>query len=209
MGQGAWALHTGRAPDAWVAWFGRRPDTLRGELGGQVEILVDGGDLWRLLSSGLVHADLFHLLTNGLVLLALGWLLEPRLGAARWLAVVCLGVLGGSVVAWLSGVARSDGVSAGAFALLGAAVAVGRRWPELDDGERRGLVQGLGSLAGLNLALSMAVPSLDAAAHAGGFLTGLVTGAALRQGPGSRLWWGLVAGCGAVAGAGAIGLLGG
>lgn len=165
---GLWALSTRRVPDAWAALVAERPAELRVLLGDRDSARVAAGEVWRLLTGPLVHASGVHLLVNVVALLALGHLLEPRLGARRWLTVFVLGAVGGGLVSQLSGVVRTDGASGGAYALLGATIAWGRWGAGLDADERLRWVRGLGGFAALNVLWSLVDPRLDAAAHVGG-----------------------------------------
>jgi membrane associated rhomboid family serine protease len=165
---GAWALSTRRVPDAWAAFVGERPAELRVLLGDRDSARVAAGELWRLVTGPFVHASGLFLLINVVALLALGQIVETRLGAKRWLVVFLLGAVGGGLVSQLSGVVRTDGASGGAYALLGAAIAWGRWAPDLDDDERRWLVRVLGAFAAANVVWSLVDPRLDAAAHVGG-----------------------------------------
>jgi membrane associated rhomboid family serine protease len=83
----------------------------------------------RLISAAWLHADLFHLLGNVLVIILVGVPLEQRLGRGRFLAIYLVGVLGGnigwSLANWESWV-FCIGASGAAFGLLGCYLAC---WP--------------------------------------------------------------------------------
>lgn len=179
LATGAWAVSTRRAPDAWSALVAERPVELRIVLGARDSAHVWDGQVWRLLTAPFVHSSLGHLLVNVVAVLVLGQLLEPRVGARRWLGTFVTGAVGAGLVSQLTGVVRTDGASGGAYALLGATIAWGRWADGLDDGERRWLAQGLGAFAAVNVLWSLIDPRLDAATHVGG----LVIGAAL-----GRVW---------------------
>ena len=162
-------------------------------VGGQDRAMVDDGEIWRLATSVLLHADALHLLLNALALLALGRILEPWVGSVRLLSWFVLGGVGGSIVSQLSGVRQSDGASGGAFALLGAAVVLGWRWrARLDAEDRRMLGPVLWGFLALNLVLSFALPFVDAAGHVGGLLVGLGVAWLPRSRPLDRMDAGVV-----------------
>jgi rhomboid protease GluP len=145
-------------------------------VGSQYAPLVEA-DPWRLCTSVLLHVDALHLFLNVTALLALGRLLEPRIGGIRWLAWLAIGGVGGSVTSLLVGVRQTDGASGAAFALLGAALVLGLRWrPTLSEDDKRLYGPVLGGFLLLNLVSSFVVPSINAAAHLGGLFTGLVLG---------------------------------
>ena len=83
----------------------------------------------RLITAAWLHADLFHLLGNVLVILLVGVPLEQRLGRGRFLSIYLLGVLGGNI-GWTLANWESwtlcIGASGAAFGLLGCYLAC---WP--------------------------------------------------------------------------------
>jgi membrane associated rhomboid family serine protease len=102
--------------------------------GGVVEWLimfnlaVADGELWRLLTSGLVSGGLLGLLMNLLVLWLAGRAIESEVGPARFLAIYLAGTLGGSALFFL--LAPAEGATLGAAsAVVGllAANAIGKR----------------------------------------------------------------------------------
>lgn len=147
---------------------------MRMEVGGQHRIPLRTGEYWRLFTSVLLHGDALHLLINAASLYALGRLLEPVLGAARWLAWFAIGGFIASFLGWQVGVIQSDGASGGAFALLAAGVWLGvahrDRWAPED---RRLMGPVLAIFLVLNFVLGWLIPGIDALAHTFGLLTGL------------------------------------
>src|SRR5205814_1733407 len=103
-------------------------------------IAIDHGDLWRLVTSGFIHAGLPHLLFNMLSLWVLGSLLEPVTGRARFLVIYFTSLLAGSFGAL---VAQPTGLTVGAsgavFGLLAAASSV-LRARGINPGESRAAV---------------------------------------------------------------------
>ncbi len=162
----------------WVAALVReRPPWLRVAAGGLDGARVADGEVWRLATAVLVHGDGLHLLVNVLALLALGRLLEPRVGTLRWLAWFAAGGLAGSAAAYLAG-AASNGASGGVFALLGAGVVLGWRWrAALPDVDRRMFGPILWAALAVGVVSSWVVPAIDPYAHVGG----LAAGAAAAQ----------------------------
>lgn len=166
-------LAAGASP--FAAFLGSRSPAERALVGGQTFGRVDAGEWWRLATSVCLHADALHLAVNVLSLVALGRLLEPFTGAARWLGWFAVGGVAGSVASQAMGLPRSDGASAGAFALLGALLVLGVRFRYAMGAEDRklyGPVMWAMTLA--NLILSFALPFVDATSHLGGWLVGMV-----------------------------------
>ena len=71
--------------DLLAMLFLDRPRELRIAVGGQHQVLIERGAQWRWLSSVFLHTGAVHLAVNVTGLWALGRLLEPWIGGARWL----------------------------------------------------------------------------------------------------------------------------
>ncbi len=104
-------------------------------LGGSMRALVLAGDWWRLLSSTLLHADLVHLVLNGICLFMAGVVLEQLVGHARTVVLFVLGGLGGSL---LSLVLQKEGIvsigaSGAVMAMLAALLVLSRRIPSKEE----------------------------------------------------------------------------
>ncbi len=130
------------------------------------------GEFGRLLTVMFVHANLVHLLLNGLLLLALGWRLERYLGAWRMGLIYLLTGLGASVVSFGLTLHNRDmavGASGAIFGLAGALLGFSIR--------NRALLARqawlLGAVLLLNLTVLNVVPGTDTWAHLGGLTGGL------------------------------------
>jgi rhomboid protease GluP len=143
---------------------------------------VADGEIWRLATSVFVHADGVHLLVNALALLSLGWILEPRIGTARWLAWFAAGGIAGSTAAFVAGSA-ANGASGGVFALVAAGAIVGlRTWGTLSRSERTMWGPVLWIALAVGWLSTITVPAIDPYAHLGGFAAGVVAGLVFRRG---------------------------
>lgn len=152
-------------------------DTLVG-WGGNLGELSLNGQPWRLVTAMYLHAGPMHILGNMVLLSITGMFLELRIGPVRSLAAYTVCGLAGSL---LSATAHPDVVSVGASGaiagLLGIMVAfyLSGRVPEI-----RGAW--IAQTVGVNALYSLA-PNVDWAAHAGGFMAGvLVAGGLLAAG---------------------------
>ena len=173
---GAWLWLTTDA-DLLAMLFLDRPRELRIAVGGQHQVLIERGAQWRWLSSVFLHTGAVHLAVNVTGLWALGRLLEPWIGGARWLGVFVGGGLCGSIASSMVGVTQSDGASGGGFARMGALwVLAWRVRTQLHPEDRRLFGPVLSGFLLLNLALGLAIPFVDAAAHAGGLIFGVLAG---------------------------------
>ncbi len=154
-------------------------------LGGTVRALVvEHGQLWRLVTAPLLHGSVLHLLFNGWALLLAARLLETRIGWRWFAATFVASALGGSLASVLTNPANLVGVGAsgGIVGLSAATAVVAFRFP-IGAVRSRMLLGSLGilvpSLLPAALQVRIAGATVDVAAHAGGALGGGLTGAAL------------------------------
>ena len=128
---------------------------------------VAGGEVWRLVTAGFLHAGLAHLFFNMFSLYILGGMLEPVIGKLRFGLIYFVSLLAGSFGALLlEPTGRTVGASGAIFGLMGAAVIVMRA---------RGISpmeSGLGLWIGLNLAITFLVPNISIGGHIGGLIGG-------------------------------------
>jgi membrane associated rhomboid family serine protease len=164
---------------------------------------VADGELWRLVTSGFLHAGLIHIGFNMYLLWILGQLLEPDLGSVRFAALYVTSLLFGAFGALLlEPDALTVGASGAVFGLMGAAAV---------DLRSRGInpfQTDIGMLILVNLGISLIIPNISIGGHVGGLIGGALAALALNAARGSRRALPLgVAGCvalSAVAVAGAL-----
>jgi membrane associated rhomboid family serine protease len=128
---------------------------------------VADGEVWRIVTSGFLHAGFLHIAINMFALFILGTLLEPGIGTPRFLAVYFVSLLAGSFGALLLDPNETTvGASGAIFGLMSAAFIVARH---------RGLEQ-LASQIGfyviLNLVFTFGVPGISVGGHLGGLIGG-------------------------------------
>lgn len=139
------------------------------------DFLFDQHQWWRLVAGPLLHADLVHLVLNGLVLVFAGVLVESMVGRLRWIAIYGLGALCGGFLSALLNPANivSVGASGAGMALLAAVFVLAFSIPEpptrsaMQVNALRFLVPSL-----LPIATSRSGGHIDFAAHLGGALGG-------------------------------------
>lgn len=147
--------------------------------------VLEGGEWWRLVTASFLHFGPIHLATNMFVLWVLGRVLEPTLGTLRLLAVYAVGGIASSAfVLWLMAAKHTDygllvGASGAIFALLGAEAGMLltgwlRDRASFDSRKLNTLLM----MLGLQVVIDMSLPNVSFAAHASGFVTGLVMMAA-------------------------------
>lgn len=128
---------------------------------------VASGEWYRLFTSAFLHAGLFHIAGNMILLFFLGRILEPGIGTPRFVAVYFVSLFAGSFGALLlSPDSLSIGASGAVFGVLAATFVIARG---------RGidaLASTVGILILLNLAFSFGVPGISVGAHLGGLVAG-------------------------------------
>ncbi|MDX5320387.1 MAG: rhomboid family intramembrane serine protease, partial [Bacteroidota bacterium] len=138
------------------------------------------GELWRLFTSNFLHQDLFHLLSNALVLWIVGRILEPLLGRTNLFILILLSMLTSAVISvFWNPFMMSVGASGITYALFGTTLV----FLFSQSSYFKDLVPHVFLLVVLFVLQSVygAVnPQTNHAAHIGGFLTGMVGGVLLR-----------------------------
>ena len=128
-----------------------------------------GGEWWRLLTSGFLHANILHVGFNVLLLGLLGAPLERRLGVVRFSVLYVAALLAGSLGALLASPrALTIGASGAVFGLMGAHLMVSRATG------RRARDSGVMGLLVLNLVTTFLIPNISIGGHIGGLAGGLM-----------------------------------
>jgi membrane associated rhomboid family serine protease len=145
---------------------------------------VAHGQWWRLLTALWLHADIAHLAGNATIGLVLLGLAMGRYGTGAGLLAACLAGAGGNLASWLlyPGPHDSLGASGMVMGCLGLLAAqsffLWRRTPHAAKHILAGVSGGV-----LLFVLFGLAPGTDIAAHAGGFVCGLLIGSLLSQFP--------------------------
>jgi membrane associated rhomboid family serine protease len=136
---------------------------------------------WRLLTSTLLHADVFHLAFNVYWLWVFGTVLEAQLGALRFLGLsVALAVLSGSAQFAIG--SGAIGLSGIGYGLLGFLWGARRRQARFADAVNDNTVALFGAWFVLCVVLTRAkVWNIGNVAHATGALAGLVASVVLTR----------------------------
>jgi membrane associated rhomboid family serine protease len=139
-------------------------------------LLVADGEYWRLVTSGFLHANLWHIGLNMYLLWILGGMLEPAIGKVRFLVVYFTALLGGAFGALVvSPLSPTVGASGAIFGLMGAtAVVMHRRGINIFEA-------GIGGLILINLVLSFVIPGISVGGHLGGLVAGALAMLAIHE----------------------------
>jgi membrane associated rhomboid family serine protease len=153
--------------------------------GMMVSARVAQGQWWRLFTAVWLHADAGHLAANATLGFVLLGLVMGRYGTGAGLLAAYLTGVAGNAEAWLlaPGLYRSLGASGMVLGSLGLLAAQAFSLRGRDAGAPRLMASGV--LAGVMLFVLLGLgPGTDVVAHVGGFLSGLLLGAALALVPG-------------------------
>ncbi|MGB8738018.1 MAG: rhomboid family intramembrane serine protease [Rhodomicrobium sp.] len=146
-------------------------------------LVVEDGQWWRLFSAPLLHGGPLHIALNGVALFFAGAVLENVTGRAWFAAIFAVSAIAGAAMSLLinPGSLISVGASGAIMGLFAAAFAAGYRYPAesrmrgfLVSGSLRVLIPSMIPLFG-----GLTGGPIDYAAHLGGAVGGVVTGALL------------------------------
>ncbi|WP_345941318.1 rhomboid family intramembrane serine protease [Nesterenkonia sp. E16_10] len=134
---------------------------------------------WRMLTSALVHSpnNAMHLLFNMFALWFIGRAIEPALGGLRYIALLTLSALGGSVAVLFLTPAWTPtlGASGAVFGLFGALFVLMRA-----TGSQTG---GILTLIGINVVISFVIPGISWQGHFGGLVVGTLCALVISKAP--------------------------
>jgi rhomboid protease GluP len=127
---------------------------------------IQQGEYWRLFTVALVHGGLFHLAFNLYALHLLGNPVESYFGKRKYIVILLISLLAGSLSSALfnNPYSASVGASGMVFGLFGALALIGNRVGI----EWRSII----AIIGFNFALGFIIGGIDWRAHLGGLLGG-------------------------------------
>lgn len=143
--------------------------------------VMEGQEYYRLLTSIFLHFGIEHLLSNMVMLGALGMNLEPEIGKLHFLLVYFVSGIGGNICSLLLNISFGEvvisaGASGAVFGLTGALLcAVLRNKGRIGRLHKKGVLV----LVILSIFLGLSEPGVDNAAHIGGLICGFVLEALL------------------------------
>lgn len=150
-------------------------------MGGQVNVLVAQGEVWRIFTAMFLHAGIAHVGLNMLSLFFIGPAVELFYGKWRYLVIYLASGIVGGIASYLMLppevlLVGASGAIAGIFGALGAFFFVNRR--ALGTAANAMLGQWLFWLL-INVAFGFSVANIGWQAHLGGLVCGLILGVVL------------------------------
>jgi membrane associated rhomboid family serine protease len=141
--------------------------------------LVADGDVWRILTGNLLHAQggflgFVHITLNLLALMVLGFLVERPLGAARTACVMGISAAGAMLTDGLFGNSMVVGASGIVFGLAGSVLWLDYRHADALPAWWRFPRRSLWIILGVNIVIGILIPMIALAAHIGGLISGVV-----------------------------------
>ncbi|CAK9218967.1 unnamed protein product [Sphagnum troendelagicum] len=139
--------------------------------GAKVNSLINRGQLWRLITPSLLHANIAHLLVNSYSLNSVGPTVESLGGGRRFLAVYVASALASSSLSYTLCTAPSVGASGAIFGLVGALAVFLVRHKSLMSGGDQSLAQ-VGRVIAINMVFGLLSEGIDNWGHLGGLFGG-------------------------------------
>lgn len=132
--------------------------------------ILQYGEYYRFISSIFVHIGISHIFFNGYSLYIFGPQIERLLGSGKFLLFFLLTGISGNILTYIFNfISISAGASGSLFGIFGAFLYLVHRHPRMIVPQAR---KSILSLLGINLALTILVPSISITAHLGGLVTG-------------------------------------
>ncbi len=140
-------------------------------LGAYYKSFIVAGEYWRLLTCGFVHISIFHLFMNGMSLLNIGSAYEQRFGVIRYLAILFVSIIGGSLFSFcMQGNIVAVGLSGGLYGLMGGYILM-----LITSGlyKNPAVLSQLMRVLIINVMINF-MPGVAVSAHLGGFIAGMI-----------------------------------
>jgi membrane associated rhomboid family serine protease len=137
--------------------------------------IYEQGEVWRLLTYGLLHVSFTHLLFNLCFLAYVGYHLERAIGRSNLLLLYFGSVFAGGLLSITMAPDRpSLGASGGIFGLIAAAVVVGwKHWESIPIRARKYFGWALAPYLGFSILSGIQAENVDNWSHFGGLLAGV------------------------------------
>lgn len=139
-------------------------------------LLLKEGEIYRLITSGFLHADILHIFFNMYALWAVGKEIEKYYGKIKLLIIYFVSMIIGSLFAAVFTNGMIVGASGAIFGLFGSLLFFSYNYRATIDNLLKSPIM---SVILLNLAIGFIVPNVSISAHVGGLIGGFLSSMAL------------------------------
>lgn len=143
------------------------------QMGAKVNILINRGEIYRLITSTFLHGGIMHILFNMSALNIIGKEVEYIYGSKKYILIYILSALSGSLFSYLFNPnSVSVGASGAIFGLLGAMLVFG-----LKEKNKIGkqYVKNILETLVINVIIGITISNIDNYAHLGGLIIGAIS----------------------------------
>lgn len=141
--------------------------------GAKVNVLIQHGQWWRLLTPVFLHGSWMHLISNSLSLFWFGSGIERLYGPRKYLLIYFFAGVAGNIASYMHSPALSLGASGAIFGLVGAGLMFPIRFRALLPPDAPSKILGqIVPIAAINLFIGTTTPAIDNWAHMGGLAGG-------------------------------------
>lgn len=139
-------------------------------------LLLKEGEIYRLITSGFLHADILHIFFNMYALWAVGKEIEKYYGKIKLLIIYFVSMIIGSLFAAVFTNGMIVGASGAIFGLFGSLLFFSYNYRATIDNLLKSPIM---SVILLNLAIGFIVPNVSISAHVGGLIGGFLSSMAV------------------------------
>jgi len=167
---------------------GSRNELMLLGFGVKSNVLIDQGEIWRMVTPIFLHIGPLHIFFNSYAIWIVGPQVEKLYGGARFTIIYILtGIAGVAGSYWYHPEAASAGASGAIFGLFGALLVFGFKYRgTIPPTFQRAVGKGVFPVIAINLFIGYMIPAIDNSAHVAGLLSGaLLAGIIPYKRPGS------------------------
>lgn len=158
-----------------MSWLGGQEEWLKYSFYNWAPAIIEQGQVYRLLTYGLLHTSFTHMLFNLYFLTYTGYHLERAMGRANLLLLYFGSVFSGGLLSMMMAPDRpSLGASCGVFGLLAAVIILGwKHWENLPRQSRKYFGWALAPYLGFSILSGLSADNVDNWGHIGGLMGGV------------------------------------
>jgi len=143
--------------------------------GAKLNVLIDRGQVWRLLTCAFLHGGLLHITFNMYALKIIGAEVEYAFGKVKYIIIYLISAIGSSM---FNPASISVGASGAIFGLFGAMIIFGIRNKNKIGKE---YIINLAQVVIVNIIIGIILSNIDNSAHMGGLVFGAISALILKS----------------------------